>query len=374
MECRHNASSNGTPYREEWHMLACLKTGIGKTEMKDIPIPEPGPGQMVVKMSMSTICGSDMHFLDEMPNEVLAPIFPGVVLDQGMLQGHEAVGTVHAVGSAVTNFQTGDRVMSACITSCGKCNECMYGNYGVCTGDGPYGRPLFGCQGEYYLVPNAEISAVKVPEEVSDEEAILASDILSTGLGAVERGEAGYGDAVAIFAQGPVGLCATLGARIRGCGLVIAVDTIPERLEIAKKFGANVVINPNDEDPVMKIMGLTNGNGVDVAIEAVGTQPTFQGATQVVRRGGTVSSVGIYNTTPMLQMPTLIPSFTHRRIVTTICPSGRERMRRMLDMIRYGSLGLDRLFTHRMSLSECSKAYDLFRSKEDGVLKIAITP
>jgi 2-desacetyl-2-hydroxyethyl bacteriochlorophyllide A dehydrogenase len=355
-------------------MLACLKTGIGKTEMTDIPIPEPGSDQMVVKMSMTTICGTDMHFLDELPNEALAPFFPGVVLPEGMLQGHEAVGVVHSTGEGVTSFEVGDRVMAACITSCGRCSECMHGDYGVCTGDGPYGRPLFGCQAEYYLVPNAEVSSVKVPDEVSDEEAILASDILSTGLGAVERGEAGYGDSIAIFAQGPVGLCATLGARIRGCGLIVAIDSIPERLEFAKKFGANVVINPSEEDPVAKIMGLTNNNGVDVAIEAVGTQATFESATRVVRRGGTVSSVGVYNMTPMLQLPTLIPSFNHRRIVTTFCPSGRERMRRMLDMIRYGSLELDRLYTHRMSLSECSKAYDLFRSKEDGVLKIAITP
>lgn len=355
-------------------MQACLKTSVGKVEIVDIAIPDPGPEEIVIKTSMATICGSDMHFLDEVPNEALAPVFPGVVLPEGMLMGHEGVGTVHSVGERVTRFKPGQRVMSACITSCGKCKECMHGDYGVCTADGPYGRPLFGCQAEYYRVPHAEMTTVEVPGDISDEAALLASDLLTTSLGAIERADASYGDSVAIFAQGPVGLCATIGAHLRGCGMIIAVDTIPERLEWAKKLGANVVINAKEEDPVSRIMALTNGEGVDVSVEALGSQPTFEAASRVVRRGGTLSSLGIYTMMPALSMPTLVQSFLHRRIVTTICPSGYDRMEKMLNLIRYRKLELEPLFTHRFSISEMPKAYDLFRSKGDGVLKVAVTP
>src|SRR5437879_8794278 len=253
---------------------------------------------------------------------MLGALFVGSVLPQGLLMGHEGVGTVHAVGEGVSRFREGDRVMSSGRVGGGNCRECMTVDHSVCTGGG---RVLFGCQAEYYKVPFADVNAAKVPDGVSDEMAILATDILSTGFGAIERGEAGFGASVAIFAQGPLGLCATAGARARGCGLIIAVDAVPERLEMSKKFGANFVINPKEEDPVARIMALTDMQGVDVAVEAVGTQATFEAAARSVRRGGTVSSIGVYGLTPMLQMPTIVPSFLHRTIVTTLCPSGRDR-------------------------------------------------
>ena len=168
-------------------MKACLKPSNGKVEMVDIPTPEPGPGEMVVKTTMATVCGSDMHFLDEFPNEMLGALFQGSVLPQGLLMGHEGVGTVSAVGEGVTKFREGDRVMASCLVGCGKCRECMTVDHSVCTGGG---RVLFGCQAEYYKVPFADVNAAKVPDGVSDEMAILATDILSTGFGAIERGEA----------------------------------------------------------------------------------------------------------------------------------------------------------------------------------------
>lgn len=352
-------------------MLACIKTAIGKVEMMDLPVPKPGPGEIVVKTTLATICGTDMHFLDEFPNEMVAGIYPGVVLPQGLPMGHEGVGIVHEVGEGVTRFKPGDRVIASCLTSCGRCTECMHGDYSVCTGGG---RLIFGCQGEYYVVPHADISAAKVPDSVSDEQAIFATDIMSTGFGAIERAGAGFGDSVAIFAQGPLGLCATAGARARGCGLIIAVDAVPERLEMSKRMGANVVINPKEKDPVAEIMALTDNQGVDVAVEAVGTQPTFEACTRVVRRGGTVSSIGVYGLTPQVCMPTMAPSFLHRRIVTTLCPSGRDRLEHLLALIQHGSVDLTPLFTHRMKLADAPKAYELFRSKAEGVLKIAVTP
>jgi threonine dehydrogenase-like Zn-dependent dehydrogenase len=352
-------------------MRAAVKPANGKVEIVDLPIPEPGPGEIVIKTSMATICGSDMHFVDEFANEMLNFAFPGSVLPQGLPLGHEGVGTVHSVGAGVTQFKEGDRVMSSCLIGCGTCTECRTVDHSVCTGGG---RVLFGCQAEYYRVPFAEANTTIVPAGVSDEHAILASDILSTGFGAIERANAKFGDSVAVFAQGPLGLCVTAGARARGCGLIIAVDAVPERLEMSKKFGANVVINPKEEDPAAKIAELTGGRGVNIAVEAVGTQTTFELCTRVLARGGTVSSVGVYGLTPQLSMPTLAPSFLHRQIVTTLCPSGRERMQHLVSLLANGNIDMSPLFTHRMKLDEAPAAYDLFRSKTGGVLKIAITP
>lgn len=352
-------------------MQACIKTANGKVELLDIPIPEPAEGEIVVKTTLATVCGTDMHFLDEFPNEMVGGIYKGVLRPEGLPMGHEGVGVVHSVGPGVTNLKEGDRVIASCLVGCGKCHECMTVDHSVCQGGG---RVLFGCQSEYYVVPFADLNAAKVPDGVSDEQAIFATDIMSTGFGAIERAEAGFGDSVAIFAQGPLGLCTTAGARARGCGLVIAVDAVPERLEMSKKFGANVVINAKEKDAVSEILALTNDVGVDVAVEAVGTQATFEACTRVVRRGGTVSSIGVYGLTPALSMPTLVGSFLHRRIVTTLCPSGRDRLEHLLSLIQNANIDLTPLFTHRMKLADMPKAYDLFRSKTEGVLKIAVTP
>jgi threonine dehydrogenase-like Zn-dependent dehydrogenase len=352
-------------------MQACIKTDNGKVEMMDLPIPEPREGEIVVKMTMATVCGSDMHFVDEFPNAILAGLSPGDAIEQGFPMGHEGVGTVHSLGAGVSGFQPGERVVASCLVGCGKCHECMTVDHSVCSGGG---HVLFGCEAEYYRVPFAEVNVAKVPDGVSDEGAILASDIMSTGFGAIERAGTAFGDSVAIFAQGPLGLCATAGARARGAGLIIAVDAVPDRLEVSKKLGANVVINAKEKDAVAEIMALTGNVGVDVAVEAVGTQPTFEACTKVVRRGGTVSSIGVYGLTPAVSMPTLVPSFLHRRIVTTLCPSGRDRMEHLLGLLANGNIDLSPLFTHKMKLADMPKAYDLFRSKTEGVLKIAVTP
>ncbi len=356
-------------------MQSCVKTALGKVEMADIPIPTPGPGEIVLKTTLTTVCGSDMHFLDEIPNEILAFIYPSLATRlpklPGLPMGHEGVGTVHAVGEGVTRFQPGERVISSFDIGCGKCLQCHTGDHTICTGGG---ECLFGTQSEYYLVPFADINATQVPDEVSDEQALLATDIMSTGFAAIERAETQIGDSVAIFAQGPVGLCATAGARARGAGLIITVESVPERIEASKKFGANVVIDPKEKDPAREIMKLTKGQGVDVAVEAVGLQVTFEQASRAVRRGGTISSIGVYGILPQLSMPTNAPSFYHRKVVMTLGPAGFNRLNHMLDIIRYGKVDLSPLFTHRMKISQLPEAYNFFREKRDGVLKIAITP
>ena len=350
-------------------MRACVKPANGKVEIVDIPTPEPGPGEMIVKTSMATVCGSDMHFLDEFPNEMLGALFVGSVLPEGLLMGHEGVGTVHAVGDGVSRFREGDRVMASCLVGCGKCRECMTVDHSVCTGGG---RVLFGCQAEYYKVPFADVNAAKVPDGVSDEMAILATDILSTGFGAIERGEAWFGASVAIFAQGPVGLCATAGARARGCGLIIAVDALPGRLEMSKRLGANVVINPKEEDPVAKILSLTGGSGVDVAVEAVGTQATFEACTKAVRRGGVVSSVGVY-VEPSMGFPAREAFFKDLTLKMGIC-NARNYMAPLLPLVQRKKLQPARIVTHTLPLKDAPRGYAIFDAKQDRAIKVMLKP
>ena len=338
----------------------CVKTGPHAVAMTAIPYPdEPGPGQALVRTTLSTICGSDMHIVDEMP-------VPG-----GIPMGHEAIGIVEAVGAGVTAFKAGDRVATSCLLSCGTCRRCQEGDPQVCETFNAPGNLLFGAQGEYFLVNGAQHSMAKVPDALSDEQVLFVTDIMSTGFGAIERAEMKPGDTVAIFAQGPVGLCATAGARAYGAGTIIAVESIPERVAMAKRFGADIVLDP--AEAVAKIMAQTNNKGVDVAVEALGHQATFENACAVVRNGGTVSSVGVYGAFPQLTMPTS-GSFMHRKIVTTLCPVGTSRMERLMAMVAGGKVDLTPLITHSMKLSETPAGYDLFRKKEGGVLKIALRP
>lgn len=346
--------------------VVCVKVGQRQVTMADSPVPVPGDGEIVVRTTLATLCGSDVHILDESPlNPATVP--PGLA---GQPMGHEAVGVVHAIGRGVRQLQPGQRVITSCFTACGGCIQCLEGQLSACTGGGGL---LFGCQGRYYRVGFADISAAPIPDDLTDEQVLFATDIMSTGLAAVERGEVGFGDTVAIFGQGPVGLCATAGARARGAGLIIAVEGVPERIDMARQMGANVVVDPAD-DPVGVILRLTSGGGVDVAIEAVGIQATLDMATRVLRKGGTLSSVGIYGGLPGVTLPAGVPSFYHRKVVSTLCPVGHIRLKRLMMLVQHGGFDLGPLFTHRMPLHEAPSAYDLFRSRSGGVMKIALVP
>ena len=202
----------------------------------------------------------------------------------------------------------------------------------------------------------------------------MCPDIFSTGLAGAESGHIRVGDAVAVFAQGPIGLCATVGARLKGAALIIGVDTIAERLEIASRFGANVTLNPNEVDIVEAIKGLTEGRGVDVAIEALGRQETFENALRVIRPGGILSSLGVYSGKLLAPYDALYAGLGDQRIVTTLCPGGKERMRRLMSMIENRRVDLSTLITHRFALDDIEEAYDLFSHQSDGVLKVALFP
>jgi threonine dehydrogenase-like Zn-dependent dehydrogenase len=339
--------------------LTCVKTDTGKVAMQKISLPPIGPGQALLKMRLTTICGSDIHIVDELP------IPPGTPM------GHEAVAEVVEVGPGVTAFRPGDRVVASCLYGCGYCARCQEGNLQVCERLATPLNLLFGCQGEYYVVPNAELNMAKVPDDLDDEGALFATDIMSTGFAAIENAGVRFGDTVAIFAQGPVGLCATAAARVRGAAFIIAVESIPSRVAVAKRLGADVVVDP--KGAVDEILKLTGGKGVDVAVEALGHQVTLQNAMQVTRFGGTVSSVGVYGAFPTVSIPTG-GTFLHRRFVTTLCPGGSDRLRRMMDLVRYGKVDLRPLLTHHMKLADVPEGYEVFRSRKDGVIKIAIRP
>lgn len=213
-----------------------------------------------------------------------------------------------------------------------------------------------------------------VPETLSDEQVLMCPDIMSTGFGGAESGKISIGDMVAVFAQGPIGLCATVGARLMGAAKIIAVDQVPERLEMARRMGAHEVVDFSKVDPVDEILRITDGRGVDVAIEALGLQATFEAALRVLRPGGTLSSLGVYSGDLKIPLDALVAGLGDHTIITTLCPGGKERMRRLMAVIESGQVDLGSMVTHRFALEDIEAAYDLFANQRDGVLKVAITP
>jgi len=213
-----------------------------------------------------------------------------------------------------------------------------------------------------------------VPEGLTDEQVLMCPDIMSTGFSGAESGNIRIGDTVAIFAQGPIGLCATAGAKLKGATKIIAVDGIPERLAMSRRLGADETINFNQVDPINEIMRLTDGKGVDVAIEALGTQRTFESCLRVLKPGGVLSSLGVYSGKLTLPVDAFAAGLGDHKIVTTLCPGGKERMRRLMNVVASGRTDLKPLVTHRFRLDQIEEAYDLFANQRDGVLKVAITP
>src|SRR5688572_28303934 len=202
----------------------------------------------------------------------------------------------------------------------------------------------------------------------------MLPDIASTGLSGAESGDVKIGDAVAVFAQGPIGLCATLGARLRGASIVVGIDGLAERRDIARRFGATRTFDPKTTDVVKELKALTEGRGVDVAIEALGRQETFEAALRSIRPGGTLSSLGVYSGKLVAPYEAFYAGLGDQRIVTTLCPGGKERMRRLMEMVAAGRMDLTPLITHAFDLDDIREAYELFSRQGDGVLKIALFP
>jgi threonine dehydrogenase-like Zn-dependent dehydrogenase len=213
-----------------------------------------------------------------------------------------------------------------------------------------------------------------VPDQVTDEQVLMCPDIMSTGFGGAEGGRIELGNTVALFAQGPIGLCATLGAKLRGTTQIIAIDGVPARLAMARHLGADVTIDFRKTDPIAEIMRLTDGRGVDVAIEALGRQATFESCLRVLKPGGVVSSLGVYSAKLEVPLDAFVAGISDHRIVTTLCPGSKERMRRLIAAVASGRADLRPLVTHRFKLDQIEEAYELFANQRDGVLKVAITP
>jgi alcohol dehydrogenase len=348
-------------------MQALVFRGPNHIALENVPVPQPGPGQAVIRVSLTTICGTDVHIL-----KGEYPVKPGLII------GHEAVGVIHELAPDVTGYKVGDRVLVGAITPCGQCNFCLAGNTSQCggvpLGGWRFGNTINGAQAEYLLVPFAAANLAKIPDSVRDEQVVLLADIASTGFSAAESAELRLGDTVAVFAQGPIGLCASLGAKLRGASLVIGVEGDPKRREIARKFGADVVLDPKGVDVVAEIKRLTSGRGVDVAIEALGIQETFEQSLRVLRPGGVLSSLGVYSGKLTVPVDAFGAGIGDYRIVTTLCPGGKERMRRLMGLVEHGRIDLTPLLTHRFPLARIKDAYDVFMNRRDGVLKVAIVP
>jgi alcohol dehydrogenase len=348
-------------------MKAVVFKGRDHIAVEEVPKPAAGVGEAIIRVTTTTICGTDVH--------IVRGEYP---VKQGLILGHEPVGVIEALGPGLEHdYVVGQRVLVGAITPCGQCFYCLNGARSQCggaLGGWKLGNTIDGAWAEYLRVPDARANLAPIPDGLSDEDVLLCSDVFSTGLSGAESGSIQVGDAVAIFAQGPVGLCATLGARLRGASLIIGIDAIPARLQMARRFGANVTVNPNDVDVVDVIKTLTDGRGVDVAIEALGKQETFETALRVTRPGGTLSSLGVYSGKLVAPYEALYAGLGDQRIVTTLCPGGKERMRRLMAMIENRRVDLSPLITHRFALEDILDAYDLFSRQRDGVLKVVLHP
>src|ERR1700692_3430635 len=347
-------------------MKALVFYGPGHIGLETVPIPRPRAGEAVIRVTLTTICGTDLHIL-----KGEYPVKPGLII------GHEPVGIIHELGEGITGYEVGDRVLVGAITPCGQCNFCLGGNGSQCggpLGGWKFGNTINGAQAEYLLVPSAQANLAKIPDELADEQVVLLADIASTGISAAESADLQIGDTVAVFAQGAIGLCATAGAKLKGAGLIIAVESDAVRTRMSKRMGADIVLNQNEVDVVAEIKRLTGGKGVDVAIEALGTQATFESALGVLRAGGTLSSLGVYSGKLSIPLEPFAAGLANQKIITTLCPGGKERMRRLIELVRHGRLDLVPLITHTFSLDKIVDAYKVFGERLDGVIKVAIKP
>ncbi|HVI81818.1 MAG TPA: alcohol dehydrogenase catalytic domain-containing protein [Chthoniobacterales bacterium] len=351
-------------------MHANVFRGPNDIRVEEVARPHAGAGEAVIRITLTTICGTDLHILR---GEYL--VKPGLVI------GHEPVGVIEEVGEGLIGYKIGDRVLVGAITPCGQCRACLSGQWSQCghghgveaIGGWRFGNTINGAQAEYLLVPHAQANLAKIPDELSDEQVVLLADIASTGFSGAESAKIQIGDTVVVFAQGPIGLCATAGAKLMGASFIIGVESDPVRMKMSKRMGADVVLDPTHCDVIPEVKRITSG-GTDVAIEALGIQETFENCLRCLRPGGTLSSLGVYSGKLQVPYDAFAAGIGDYKIVTTLCPGGKERMRRLMSLVRSKRFDPTPLITHRFSLDNIVAAYDLFGSRRDGVLKVAIRP
>jgi alcohol dehydrogenase len=345
-------------------MRALVYHGPGNKAWEEVPKPEViDDTDAIVRVDATTICGTDLH--------ILKGDLPAVT--DGRILGHEAVGTVDAVGAGVRNVKPGDRVLVSCVSMCGACRFCREGRYGQCLGGGGWilGHQIDGTQAEYVRVPFADNSTYAAPSGVTDEALLMLADILPTGYEVgVLNGAIQPGDVVAVVGAGPIGLSAIMGARLYSPSHIVAIDLADSRLEAAKQFGADVIVNNSREDPAAAIAPLTDGLGADVTIEAVGIPATFELATSLVRPGGHVANIGVHGEAAVLHLEDLWGkdvTITTGLVDTFSTPT-------LLRLLRNQQLDAGRFVTHHFTLDEFEAAYDVFaRAGETGALKVVLT-
>lgn len=348
-------------------MKAFVMKKIGQVGFMDKPIPaDPGPNDAIVKTTTALVCTSDVHTVK------------GAIGERSdHTLGHEACGIVDRVGSAVTLFKPGDRIVVNAITPCYRCHNCQRGFTSQCTeplGGWKFANIKDGSFAEYFHVNDADANLTLIPDDVSDEAACYTTDMMSTGFKGAENADIVLGGTAAVFGMGPVGQMAAVCARLLGAGLVIAVDNMPQRLELAREYGADVTINFSEVDAIAEIMKITDNQGVDSAIEAVGAQVPFENCIKVTRPGGTISNVGYHGEGEYIKIPRLAwgVGMAEKTIKTMLCPGGSERMTRLLRLIRTGRVDPTRLTSHHFQFDQVEKAFWMMDSKEDNMIKPVI--
>ena len=345
-------------------MRALVYQGPGRKDWTAVPDPViQADTDAVVQVDTTTICGSDLHILKGDVPETPA----------GTILGHEAVGTVLTVGTGVKTVVPGDRVLVSCISSCGRCRYCREGRFGQCLGGGGWilGHTIDGTQAEQVRVPFADTSTYPVPAGVTDEDVLMLADILPTAYEVgVLNGGVRPGDVVAVVGAGPVGLSAIVGSKLFSPSHVVAIDLDDGRLEAAKRFGADVVVNNGREDPLAAVHSVTGNLGADVAIEAVGVPDTFELCTQLVRPGGHVANIGVHGTPATLHLESL---WTRDVTITTGLVDTYSTPT-LLSLLTSGQVDAGRFISHRFALEQMLEAYEVFGHASDtGALKVVLS-
>jgi len=336
---------------------------IGETGFVEKEEPTAGQNEAVIRPTVGLVCTSDVHTVHGAIGE-----------REDITLGHEVVGVVEEVGEGVRDFAPGDRVAVGAITPDWGSLAAQDGHPSQSNGalgGWQFANVTDGTFAEAVRVSQADANLAHIPESVADEEAVYVTDMMSTGFVAAEHAEIPVGGTVAVFAQGPVGLMATKGARLRGAGHVIAVESVPARQELARRYGADDVVDYEEHDPVERITELTDGEGVDSAIEALGSSRTLGQCVAATKPGGTISNVGYHGEGESVEIPRNAwgVGMAEKDIVTGLCPGGRLRLRRLLRLLDQGRVDPTALTTHEFDFDEVDEAFDLMASKEDGVVK-----
>jgi isopropanol dehydrogenase (NADP+) len=344
-------------------MKAFVMKEIGRVGFMEKPIPRPGPNDAIVRATRALICTSDSH-----------TVGGGIGPREDLTLGHEGVGVVHEVGTEVKVFKPGDRVLVGAITP-------DWGTPGAQNGyssqsGGPLGGWKFsntkdGVFAEYFHVNEADANMARIPDSVPDDMAVYCCDMLSTGFMGAEKGNIPIGGTVAVLAQGPVGLMCTAGAKLRGAGLIIGVESVPNRQELARSYGADEIVDFTREDVVDRVLELTDGEGVDTAIEALGADLTFQTCIKITKPGGTVSNTGYFGEGEFVRIPRVEwgVGMADKTIATGLCPGGRLRMERLLRVLESKRVDPTRMTTHTFNFDEMERAFEVSDKKLENVIK-----